>query len=357
MILLKKIKVIVVDDSALMRKVISDMLNDMEDIEVIDTARNGEDLFLKLENEIPDVITLDIEMPKMDGIETLRVLKNKNMRIPVIMLSSLTKEGANLTMDCLHLGAFDFIEKPSGGLSRDLVKVQDELALKVRTAYEGFSKVLKNSTVPKIQNKNTDSFNLVKKNSNVKIEAIVIGASTGGPKALYEVITKFPKILGVPVFVVQHMPVGFTKAFADRLNSNSAIHVVEASDGEVYKKDVVYVAPGGFHMEVDSDGKIKLNTDPPIWGVRPAVDKLFISASKVFHGKIVSAVLTGMGRDGASGSEFIKGSGGITISEDEATCVIYGMPKAAYETGAIDIVLPINKIAEEIVKIAQTSRL
>lgn len=354
---MKKIKVIVVDDSALMRKIISDMLNEMEDIEVIDTARNGEDLFLKLKKSVPDIITLDIEMPKMNGIETLKALKNENIKVPVIMLSSLTKEGANLTMECLHLGAFDFIEKPSGGLSVNIIKVQNELVLKVRTAYEGFSKVVQNiNRLPRTEKKNTDNICLTKQVKNVKIEAVVIGASTGGPKALYEVITKLPKAMGVPVFVVQHMPVGFTKAFADRLNQNSNIEVVEASDGEVYKKDVVYIAPGGFHMEVDAGGKIRLNMEPSIWGVRPAVDKLFISASKVFGAKIISAVLTGMGRDGASGSEFIKKNGGITISEDESTCVIYGMPKAAYETGAIDMVLPLYKVAGEIVKIVQYSR-
>lgn len=349
---MKKIKVLVVDDSALMRKVISDMLNEMEDIDVIHTAKNGEDLFVVLRDYIPDVITLDVEMPKMNGIEALKQLKAEGINIPVIMLSSLTKDGAKLTMDCLHLGAFDFVPKPSGGISIDIAKVQNELALKVRTAYSRYSnkrysdKTVKTTIEVKYQKSSVTTDNI--KN---KIDAVVIGASTGGPKALYNVITKFPKELGVPVFVVQHMPVGFTKAFSERLDSNSAISVVEASDGEVYKKNVVYIAPGGFHMEIDNSGRIKLNTEPAIWGVRPAVDKLFVSASKVFGSKIISTVLTGMGRDGAAGTEFIKNNGGVTISEDESTCVIYGMPKAAYETGKVDIVLPIDKITEQIVKI------
>lgn len=351
---MKKIKVLVVDDSALMRKVISDMLNEMEDIEVIQTARNGEDLFVALRDYVPDVITLDVEMPKMNGIEALKQLKTEGIDIPVIMLSSLTKDGAKLTMDCLHLGAFDFVPKPSGGISIDIAKVQDELTLKVRTAYTRYSsnKQIDRKPKPVIDVKNNYLRTANSRISN-KIEAVVIGASTGGPKALYNVITKFPKYLGVPVFVVQHMPVGFTKAFAERLDSNSEISVVEASDGESYKKDVVYIAPGGLHMQVDSSGRIKLNNEPAIWGVRPAVDKLFISASKVFESRIVSTVLTGMGRDGAQGTEFIKNNGGITISEDESTCVIYGMPKAAYETGKVDIVLPIEKIAEQIVKITK----
>jgi len=179
----------------------------------------------------------------------------------------------------------------------------------------------------------------------------VIGASTGGPKALYSVITQFPQNMGVPVFVVQHMPAGFTKAFADRLDSNSKIKVLEAEDGMNVEKDTVYVAPGGFHMEVWRDKRIHLNKEPAIWGVRPAVDKLFISASKVYGENIISVILTGMGRDGAQGTVEIKENGGITLSEDESTCTIYGMPKAAYATGKVDLVLPIDKIANEIVKI------
>lgn len=347
---MNKIKVLVVDDSALMRKIISDMLNEKEDIEVINTARNGQDLIEKLKKETPDIITLDVEMPIMNGIEALKTLKNQNINIPIIMLSSLTKDGAESTMSCLHAGAFDFVPKPSGGISVDIVKVQDELVLKVRSAFEKYSKKSVNGNIIKKDIIGKVDFAKVS-NKSGKIEAVVIGASTGGPKALYTVITNLPKNLGVPVFVVQHMPVGFTKAFADRLNLNSEIKVVEASDGEIYMKDVVYIAPGGFHMEIDSQGKIRLNTDPQIWGVRPAVDKLFISASKVYGANIISIVLTGMGRDGAAGTEVIKKNGGITLAEDESTCVIYGMPKATYETGAVDLVLPINRFSKEIVNI------
>lgn len=192
-----------------------------------------------------------------------------------------------------------------------------------------------------------------KKRLNPKVEAVVIGASTGGPKALYTVITSLPKELGVSIFIVQHMPVGFTKAFAERLNNNSKIKVVEAFDGQPVEKDVAYIAPGGFHMEVLKDKKIHLNTEPAIWGVRPAVDKLFISASKVYGSHLLSIVLTGMGKDGAEGTINVKKSGGITISEDKSTCTIYGMPKCAYETGMIDLVLPIDDIASQIVKIVR----
>ncbi|GAA0746599.1 chemotaxis response regulator protein-glutamate methylesterase [Clostridium oceanicum] len=354
---MKKIKVLVVDDSALMRKIISDMIDEESTMEVIATARNGEDLLKKLEKiDIePDVITLDVEMPKMDGIEALCALKKKNKDIPVIMLSSLSKSGAGLTMECLEKGAFDFVPKPSGAISLDIGKVKEELIKKIKLASRrnNSNSTIKKQSKVESNKKNKESFNIkdYKKNN---IEAIVIGASTGGPKALYKVITKFPKVMNMPIFVVQHMPKSFTKAFADRLNSNSKIHVVEAEDGQTISNDVVYVAPGGFHMEIGKDRKIHLNTNPPIWGVRPAVDKLFKTASNIYGSKLLSVVLTGMGKDGSEGTAYIKDNGGITISEDKSTCTIYGMPKAAFETGKVDMVIPLNEITDTIMNIIRS---
>lgn len=342
---MNKIKVLIVDDSALMRKIISDMINEESDMEVINTARNGEDLLTKLQNNLPDIITLDVEMPKMDGITALREMKKNNVNIPVIVLSSVSQKGPQLTMECLEAGAFDFLPKPSGAISLDINKVKVGLVQKIRMAYEKSAVQSRPIVRPApVENR------IVKRNNVDKVDAVVIGASTGGPKALYAVITAFPEKLGVPVFVVQHMPVGFTKAFAERLNLNSKIKVVEAADSMSIEKDTVYIAPGGFHMEVGSDRKIHLNTEPTLWGVRPAVDKLFISAAKIYGPHIISAVLTGMGKDGAQGTIEIKKSGGITLAEDKSTCTIYGMPKAAFETGMVDIVLPIDNVANEIVK-------
>lgn len=343
---MRKIKVIVTDDSALMRKLISDMLNSDNNIEVIKTAYNGKDLINKMQIEKPDVITIDIEMPFMGGIETLREMKKMDNSVPIIVISSLSQKNTTLTMECLYHGAFDFIAKPSNGASSVIMDIKNELIEKVKMAASKSLNLCEQKhpiVVSKEENKMV--------NSNTKIHAVVIGASTGGPKALYKVITKFTANMGVPIFVVQHMPVGFTKAFAERLNDNSSIRVKEAEDNENYVDNVVYIAPGGYHMEVESNGKISLNTQPPIWGVRPAVDKLFISASKVFGSHLVSAVLTGMGRDGANGTKVIKDNGGITLSESESTCVIYGMPKAAYETGKVDIVAPIDNVANEIIRI------
>jgi two-component system, chemotaxis family, protein-glutamate methylesterase/glutaminase len=338
---LRKIKVLVVDDSALMRKIISDMINSEEDMEAVDIARNGQDMFDKISKHNPNVITLDVEMPVMDGITALKEIKKRRLNIPVIMLSSVSVKGTALTMECLETGAFDFVSKPSGSISLDINKVKIELIEKIRMAYE------RENTITAVIERSKPEL----KSLTNKIEAVVIGASTGGPKALYSVITALPEKLSVPVFIVQHMPVGFTKAFADRLNSNSKIKVVEASDGEIVQKDVVYIAPGGYHMEVQSDRKIHLNTDPSIWGVRPAVDKLFISAAKVYGSHLLSVVLTGMGKDGAQGTVEIKKNGGITISEHKSTCTIYGMPKATYETGMVDLVVPLDEVSNQIIKI------
>lgn len=350
-----KIKVIVVDDSALMRKIISDIINLDNNMEVICTCRNGEDLFYKLTKEKPDVITLDVEMPKMDGITTLKKMKKEQYDIPVIMLSSISKVGTSLTFDCLENGAFDFIPKPSGTISLDIEKIGEELKKKIKLAYSKRHSVEKITIFNKIQEKKKKDLDMMFKR-NKKINAAVIGASTGGPKALYKVVTNLPDDLGVPVFIVQHMPTGFTKAFAERLNSNSKIKVVEASEGENIENNVVYIAPGGLHMEIGLDKKIHLNNEPPIWGVRPAVDKLFISASKIYGDTLMSIVLTGMGKDGANGTVVVKEKGGLTISEDKSTCTIYGMPRAAYETGKVDKVLPIHEIAYEIVKNTKKAR-
>ncbi|MEY7998826.1 chemotaxis response regulator protein-glutamate methylesterase [Clostridium sp. Mt-5] len=369
---MEKIKVLVVDDSALMRKIISDMIDNDSSIEVIGTARNGEDLLNKLSlnfrKNMPDIITLDVEMPKMDGITALGELKKRDINVPVIVLSSISKEGTKLTMECLEAGAFDFLPKPSGTISLDIDKVRIELIKKIKAAYGNITKMQKFSHIIH-RNKSREEIgaaNYIKINAEdaedykmdtrKNIDAVVIGASTGGPKALYSVITEFPENIGVPVFVVQHMPVGFTRAFAERLDSNSKIKVVEAQDGTNVENNTVYIAQGGFHMEVWRDKKIHLNVEPAIWGVRPAVDKLFISASRVYGENIISVVLTGMGRDGADGTVEIKKNGGVTISEDESTCTIYGMPKATYATGKVDMVLPIDKIASEILKIIRLGR-
>lgn len=345
-----KIKVIVVDDSVLIRKIISDMINEEDDIEVIGVARNGTELLKKLEYEKPDLITLDVEMDNMNGIEVLKELNKREEAYRILMVSSLTTKSSTTTIECLRLGALDFISKPSKRTS-GLKTIKEDLVSKIRV----LAKVKKNNIrrVKDIEvRKIKTTGNIIEKNKG-KIQAVAIGASTGGPKALNEIITKLPEDLGVPIFIVQHMPVGFTKTFSERLDKHSALRVCEGFEGQIIGRNVVYIAPGGYHMEINKSKKITLTKESPLWGVRPAVDKLFITASEVYGDGLLTVVLTGMGRDGAEGTAFSKKNNGYCISQDEKSSLIYGMPRVAYETGCIDEVVPLEKMAEVISKIVK----
>jgi two-component system chemotaxis response regulator CheB len=359
-----KIKIIVVDDSAFMRKAISDMIESESNFEVVAKLRDGRELVEKVDKYNPDIITLDLQMRDLDGLATLKELKRLGKNYPVLMVSSSTTEGSELTLECLDNGAISFITKPSGAISLDIIKVQKNLIEQIKSITSNVNSRKKiistnnktsytynNATI--INEKSIKRENTMSIPKNKRIDAVVIGASTGGPKALQEVLTKLPGNLGVPVFVVQHMPEGFTKVFSERLDKACEMKVIEAYEGMKISKDTIYIAKGGQHMTIGSNNVINLNEEPPIWGVRPAVDKLFNSAIRVYGGNLISAILTGMGRDGADGTSNIKDSGGITISEDKSTCTIYGMPKAAYETGKVDLIIPLHDIATKIIKIIQ----
>lgn len=343
----EKIKVLVVDDSAFMRKFISDMINSQSDMKVIDTAKDGDLAIDKVNKLEPDVVTLDVEMPKKNGLEVLREIK-KTSNAQVIMLSGLTADGSSITIESLESGAFDFVQKPTGTSFFKIDKIKEELIEKIRYA-SVHGKRLKSG-----KGNISGERQKYKKMVNKKIEAVALGASTGGPRVLYDVITKLPKELSVPIFVVQHMPAGFTKAFAERLNNNSALTVIEAKEGERIQRGTVYIAPGGYHMLIENE-RIVLDTSPPVHGVRPAVDKLFISAAKIYKDKLLCCVFTGMGKDGAEGVKACKALGGFVIAQDEATSTIYGMPKAAVNTGCVDLVLPDHKISEEIMRCLNTN--
>lgn len=379
---MEKVRVIVVDDSAFMRKAISDMIESCADFEVIAKFRDGRELVEKVDKFNPDLITLDVHMRDLDGLATLKELKRMGKNYPIIMLSSATTEGSELTLECLDNGAITFITKPSGSISLDIDKVKERLIDEIKGITSNIRVNKSNIHMRQItSNKESEIENKIKDRrvnthfsqrkeidnsekpspminnkvipKNKKIDAVVIGASTGGPKALQQVLTKLPANLNVPVFVVQHMPEGFTKVFAERLNKVCNLNVTEAEDGMSINRNTIYIAKGGSHMIIDSSIRVSLNKEPSIWGVRPAVDKLFESASKVYGGNLLSVVLTGMGKDGAEGSKRIKDCGGITISEDKSTCTIYGMPKAAYETGKIDLVLPLDQICNKITEIVK----
>ena len=339
-----QIRVLVVDDSAFMRKVITELLEAYDDIEVVTQARNGVDALKKLDRYSCDLITLDIEMPKMDGLEFLNKLMDQNP-IPVVMLSSVTEEGSKATIKALELGAFDFIPKPSGAISLDIQEVEEDLVRKVRLAAQS----------------SWDYKGIVKKEDNVKRKVVsappsvdekkilLIGASTGGPRALKEIFSRLPGDLNACGLVVQHMPAGFTNSLAKRLNRLSEFKVKEASNGDELVPGQALVAPGDYHMLVKK-GKVKLSQEAKQHNVRPAIDKTIETAVKEYGNRIIGVLLTGMGKDGVYGLEMIKESGGQTIAQDKKTSIVYGMPRMAYEAGVVDVVKPLSKIGEEIVK-------
>jgi two-component system chemotaxis response regulator CheB len=355
------IKVMVVDDSVFMRKMITKMLEKEKDIEVIATAKNGKeaiDLNIKLK---PDVITLDIEMPQINGLEALKEIMNTRPT-KVIMLSSLTVEGAKETIKSLELGAFDFLSKPDGkSISLNIDRVEENLLELVRAAYKADEKLLiskpKIPMRPKIKSMPSFTKALEKRAfEGIPEKIITIGISTGGPKALQTILPKIPKEINAGILIVQHMPPKFTKSLADRLNELCAIGVKEAVEGEEIVKGQAYIAPGDYHMEVKkgtgNKKLITLNQKSAEQGHRPSVDIMFDSVKNNYSPQeIISVIMTGMGKDGARAIKEIKDYGGKTIGQSEKTCVVYGMPRVAYEYGALMHVVDLEEIPNQIIKL------
>ncbi|MGM0639858.1 MAG: protein-glutamate methylesterase/protein-glutamine glutaminase [Thermotogota bacterium] len=344
----KKIKVLIVDDSAFMRMVLKDIIDKQPNMKVIGLARDGLEAVEKASNLKPDVITLDVEMPKLNGLEALKIIMKKTPS-KVLMVSSLTSEGASITIESLEHGAVDFIQKPAGSTSWTFRQVQDDLIKKINE--------ISTIDVKTLISKKTDSKKVRKPLRLAGDKVLLIASSTGGPRSLDKVIPKLPGELNVPVLVVQHMPAGFTKSLAERMNRISELTVKEAEEGDILEKNHVYVAPGNYHMGLkkNSSGKIKLFLDSSdkINNVRPAADFTFDQAAEIFNSGCVGVVLTGMGRDGAKGAFKIKHYGGKIIAEAKDTCVVYGMPKAVVEDGYADHILPNHKIAEKIIEVLE----
>ncbi|UOF89375.1 chemotaxis response regulator protein-glutamate methylesterase [Fodinisporobacter ferrooxydans] len=348
---MQPIRVLVVDDSAFMRKYITDILQQDPGIQVARTARNGKEALAFISAIQPDVITLDIEMPVMDGISTLKQLVQTS-KIPVIMLSSLTQDGADKTIESLEIGAFDFVGKPSGTISLDLDKVGEHLRARVKAAVS--SKRIKVQTgyidaaqAAPLQQQKKEAKTTAQKNPDI----IAIGASTGGPRALQVVLTHLPADVP-PVVIVQHMPPGFTKSLATRLNQLCKVRVSEVVDGELLRSGHAYIAPGGYQFRVEHRaGQMfaKVNADAPVNGHRPSVDVLFESLAGIPSICVYAAILTGMGSDGAIGIANIKRRGGFTIAEAEESCIVFGMPRAAIAKGGIDVVVPLSRVAAELI--------
>lgn len=355
------IRVLVVDDSAFMRKVITDILNSDGNIKVIDTAKNGEEAIEKVAELKPDIVTLDIEMPVMNGLECLKILR-KQCDIPVLLLSSLTQAGTEFTIQALENGAVDFVTKPSNVFNMTSNDKKTELISKIKLIAQikqigefcGNKSILEEEKANKPSN---NAKNRKKVDNGMGIKKIVaIGISTGGPKALREVIPYLPPDIPAAILVVQHMLPGFTKPLAERLNYISDIEVKEAEDGEHIRAGCVYIAPADYHMkiEVEDDDRIKigLSSEPPIGGHRPAVDAMLDSISRTELSNIIAVIMTGMGGDGSDGIKKVKKRNkGYIIAQDEKTCIVFGMPKVAIETGVVDSVVPLNEIVNEIIRI------
>lgn len=331
------------DDSALIRLRVSEILRNAG-FEVF-TAKDGLDALEKVAKFDPDVITLDVNMPNMDGLRMLeRLMKEKPK--PVIMLSSLTHEGARETIEALRLGALDFIPKPSGGIE----EIADELIRKITMVVKVSPNIIR------LQNLRRLKGEVVRRNWKANGVCVIVGSSTGGPSALEHIIPRLPEDFPAPVFIVQHMPPNFTKQLADRLNEISEIEVKEAEDNERVRNGVAYIAPGGMHMKLRralSVVRIKVFDGLPVNNVKPSVDVTAESVAQVYGSKAVGVILTGMGEDGARGMKRIHDLGGKVIACSEDTCVVFGMAKAAIEIGAVDSIKPLYEIAEEIARFVE----
>lgn len=342
----KKIRVLIVDDSAFMRKAIKGLIEDDPDIEVIGLARDGmEGVEMAMANS-PDVITLDVEMPRMNGLEALKIIMEKKP-MPVLMLSSITTEGAHATFDALELGAVDYIPKNLGDLSVNIVRIKDELISKIKAVSR--KKVSSKQSTPHpapLTPPFKDKF------VSQKVAVVAIGASTGGPKAVQDVLTMLPSDFPAGILVVQHMPMTFTGPYAERLNGICGMEVREARSGDAIKPSIVLVAPGGVQTRLKRRGAIEVELDmdnnPSDAIYKPCVDISFTSIAQCFPCRSIGVIMTGMGSDGKDGIRAIKNAGGRAIAQDEGTCVVYGMPKAVVDEGLADKVVPLPEIAGEI---------
>lgn len=349
-----KKKVLVVDDSAFMRKVITDMINSSPILTVVGSAKDGEEALVKIKELAPDLVTMDIEMPKMDGLTALKKIMTE-MPMPVVMLSSLTKQGAQETLKALDYGAMDFITKPSSLIKVSAPEVKEELISKLVAASKAKMSVAQHmvSHMPKTSaSASYTPYQKIEGNTSFK-KLIAIGTSTGGPRALQDVIPFIPKTIDAGIVIVQHMPPGFTKSLADRLNGMSQIGVKEAEDGDVIRAGWAYLAPGDSHLKVyKQSGKyvIKLDSGERVTGHRPSVDAMMYSIADLNERNVIGVIMTGMGSDGADGMKVVKQKSGYIIAQDEDSCVVFGMPKSTIKLGVVDKVVSLSNIANEIVK-------
>ncbi len=356
-------RVLVVDDAVVVRRIVTTVLTDEPGLEVVGTAPNGRIALQKIEQLNPDLVTLDVEMPVMDGLETLKELRKRYPRLPVIMFSTLTERGAAVTMEALMNGANEYVTKPAnvGSVTEAMERIREELVPKI-AALTGRSgsgrppaasrpapaRPAKAAPAPAPRARQTKPGGVA-----LPVQAVVIGVSTGGPNALAELIPALPGNLSVPVLIVQHMPPMFTRLLAERLDHNSPLTVREAAHNEAVRPGHVLLAPGGKHLEVQRRGAqayTNLTEGPLENSCRPAADVLFRTASSVYGAGLLGVVLTGMGYDARRGTEHVRDVGGHVLVQDQATSVVWGMPGAAVEAGTVDAVLPLGELAREIAR-------
>jgi len=352
---MSRIRVLVVDDSVFMRKLIVDRLSSDPEIEVVGTAASGREALKRIDELNPDVVTLDIVMPDMDGLTALKFIM-QNKPVPVIMLSSLTSEGAEATMKALELGAVDFVAKPSAHISLDVAGSSHDIVSKVKIAAQTRGHIKRigshNASMPQ-----PPARTALRPEASLN-KLVLIGTSTGGPKALHQVIPKLPAHINAAILIVQHMPAGFTRSLAERLDQVAAVKVKEAEPGEKIRPGYAYVAPGDYHLKVAAavhQGKrelsVRLDQSPPLHGCRPAFDVLLESVAEHFWSQMICVIMTGMGHDGAAGLLKVRAKKARIIAEHQSSCVVYGMPKAAVETGEVDYVVPLSSIPGTIMQL------
>lgn len=355
----RPIRLLIVDDSALYRQTLQNRLRDLEEVSVVGIAKNGNDALEKIVNLEPDLLTLDVEMPDMSGIEVLRQINARQLHTKAIMVSSFTCAGAQITTDALLEGAFDFILKPSGSDPEENRRLLfEELTQKIHAFRQNQHRPRAGERRnPKAVSSLDAADRAPEPESHCR--AVLIGISTGGPAALRTVLPRLPREFPVPILIVQHMAPQFTTSLAKRLNEMSEIRVVEASNGMEIEPGTVHIAPGGHQMKIQCQGDralIQLTEDPPENNCRPAADYLFRSAATELGGNVLGVIMTGMGRDGVKGCQAVKDRGGFVFAQAEEGCVVYGMPKAVIEEGLADRALNLGKIAPAIVRHVKRSR-
>ncbi len=379
--IVEKIKVLIVDDSSIMRKLISKIITDDPSFEVVDTAMNGLFALKKIKKFSPDIVLCDLEMPGMDGIEFLKMRNSLDITTPVIVISSLGKSKPEIIFRTIELGACDFIIKPSGSISMDIEVLAEEIRSKIRYYHK------KNTITPKQKEiieaeelkhaeqllKETDKRSVAigqaiprvienklsldeKIKSIRKLKVLAIGISTGGPNALRTILPCFPQNFPLPILIVQHMPPGFTKEFANGLNDICKMKVQEAADGLIAEPGNIYISPGDFHLMIDNEGsriRLKLDSSPQFDGHRPSVGMLFKSVLTCFGNESINVIMTGMGKDGAFYISELSKNGAIALAQSEASCVVFGMPKVAIEMGGIDEIISLDNLPQRIMELVR----